>query len=93
MVPYKYYKGEDENPYHAEDVRSHLWHGEMMFVTTHQSIGYWKEEGKKCLENANDNIRKLAARHTPEQLGVVTYISALFGKWWPYDNQSWIIEY
>ena len=93
MVPYKYYKGEKDNPYPAEDVRSHFWHGEMMFVTTHQNIGGWKQEGKAWLKNANDDIRKLAARLTPEQFGVVIYISTLFGKWCPYDDQSWIVEY
>ena len=40
-----------------------------------------------------EQLRSLAARLTPEQLGVVVYISALYGKWNPYDDQSWIIEY
>ena len=90
---YKYYNREDENPFPDEDIRSHFWHGEMMFVTTHQNVGGWKQDGKNWLNNANDDIRKLAARLTPEQLGVVTYISNLFGKWCPYDDQSWLIKY
>lgn len=90
---YKCYNREDENPYPANDFRSHFWHGEMMFVTTHQKVGYWKEEGKKCLKVANGQLRGLAARLSPEQFGVVIYISALYGKWCPYDDQSWLIEY
>ncbi|MBO4443684.1 MAG: hypothetical protein J5814_02800 [Bacteroidaceae bacterium] len=95
---YKYYNREDENPYPVDDVRNKFWYGEMMFVTNvvkspHQSVGYWKEEGKKCLKDANDDIRKLAARLTPEQFGVVVYISSLFGKGCPYDGQEWILEY
>ena len=94
---YKYYNRENENPYPADDIRNKFWEGEMRFVTNvvkgPHSVGYWKEEGKKCLKNANEDIRKLAARLTPEQFGVVVYISALFGKWCPYDDQSWLIEY
>lgn len=94
---YKYYNREDENPYPADDIRNKFWEGEMRFVTNvvkgPHSIGYWKVEGKKSLKNAKEDIRKLAARLTPEQFGVVVYISALFGKWCPYDNQSWLIEY
>ena len=65
----------------------------MMFITTHQNVGHWKEEGKMCLKKANEQIRELAQRLTPEQFGVVLYITALFGKWCPYDDQSWLIEY
>jgi hypothetical protein len=65
----------------------------MMFVNTHQSVGYWKEEGKDCLKTANEDIKRLASKYTPEQFGVIIYISALFGKWCPYDDQSWLIEY
>ena len=90
---FKYYHREEDNPYATNDVRSHFWHGEMMFVTTGQKFSDWKEEGKKCLNNANEDIRKLASRLTPEQFGIVVYISALFGKWCPYDDQSWLVEY
>lgn len=92
-LTYKYYNREEENPYPNEDVRSDFWHGEMMFVTTHQKVGEWKEAGKSCLKCANEQIRNLGIRLTPEQFGVVLYISTLFGKWCPYDNQEWIFEY
>ena len=92
-LSYKYYNREAENPYINEDYRSHFWHGEMMFVTTHQSVGGWKDEGKNWLKNATEQIKNLAARLTPEQFGVVAYISALFGKWCPYDDQLWLVKY
>ena len=92
-LTFKYYNREEDNPFPHEDIRSHFWHGEMMFVTTHQKVGDWKEKGKMCLKEGNEQIRKLAARLTPEQFGVVVYISALLGKWCPYDDQSWLIKY
>jgi hypothetical protein len=92
-LSYKYYNREDENPFSSDDFRSHFWHGEMMFVNSHQKVGYWKELGKEWLRDANEQIKQLASRYTPEQFGVITYISALFGKWCPYDDQEWIVEY
>ena len=92
-LSFKYYNREPENPYPREDIKSHFWHGEMMFVTTHQSVGFWKNEGKTCLKEADEQIKSLAKRLTPEQFGVIIYISTLFGKWCPYDDQSWLIEY
>lgn len=92
-LSYKYYHREDENPFPENDVRNIFWQGEMMFVTTHQKVGEWKEEGKEFLKDANERIQVLASTLTPEQFGVVTYISALFCKWCPYDDQSWLVEY
>lgn len=89
----KYYHREAQNPFPDHNYRSLFWHGEMMFKTTHQSVGLWKEEGMNWLEYANEQVKNLAARLTPEQFGVVAYISALFGKWCPYDDQSWLINY
>ncbi|MBR4240523.1 MAG: hypothetical protein IKQ03_14145 [Prevotella sp.] len=89
----KYYHREDENPFSENDVRNMFWYGEMMFVTTHQKVGEWKEKGKEFQKKASEKIRVLASKLTPEQFGVVTYISALFGKWCPYDNQTWLIDY
>ena len=92
-LSYKYYHREDENPFPENDVRNKFWHGEMMFVTTRQNNGFWKNEGKEWLKTANDDIKELAKKYTPEQFGVLTYISALFGKWCPYNDQAWIVEY
>jgi hypothetical protein len=92
-LTFKYYNREEENPFPHEDIRSDFWHGEMMFVTTHQNVGYWKEYGRSWLIEANEQIKQLASKYTPEQFGVIAYISALFGKWCPYDDQSWLVEY
>ena len=92
-LTFKYYNREEDNPFPHEDIKNHFWHGEMMFVTTHQSVGYWKEEGRRWLKQTNEQIKQLAAKNTPEQFGVIAYISSLFSKWCPYDDQSWIVEY
>lgn len=90
---YKYYNREDKSPFDNNDVRDMFWNGEMMFATRHQKVGYWKEKGKEWLKTANDLVRQLANRCTPEQFGVVTYMSCLEGKWLPYDDLSWFSEY
>ena len=92
-LTYKYYNREEESPFAKEDIKDKFWYGEMMFVTTHQSVGKWKEDGKEWLKTANEQIKQLGSRYTPEQFGVISYISALFGKWCPYDDQLWILEY
>lgn len=96
-LSYKYYNREgwesNDCPYAQDDVRSKFWWGEMMFIRHHLSAGEWKEYGKNWLKTANEQIKQLASKYTPEQFGVITYISALFGKWCPYDDQEWILEY
>lgn len=96
-LTYKYYNREgwepNDCPYAQDDVRSKFWCGEMMFVKQHLPVGKWKEYGKKWLKTAHEQIKQLAGKYTPEQFGVITYISALYGKWCPYDDQEWIVEY
>jgi len=92
-MKYKYYNGEEKSPYPENDARSHFWWGEMMFENSHQSIDEWKELGIDWLKSANNEIKQLADKYTLEQFGLITYISCLFGKWCPYDNQEWILEY
>ena len=92
-LSFKYYNREEQNPYTANDIRNRFWHGEMMFVTSHISVGEWKANGKLFLKEANEKIQTFAAYLTQEQFGVVTYISTLFGKWMPYDDFTWIVEY
>ena len=91
--PVKYYHGEKESPFPKEDIKDHFWYGEMMFVTTGQDVEHWKNEAKGWLNMNNENIQQLVSKYSPEQLGVIAYISALYGKWSPYDDQSWLIEY
>ena len=91
-LSFKYYNREDESPFSPNDIRSKFWEGEMEFITSHQSVGYWKEQGQECLKESSEQIKQLANKYTPEQFGVITYISALYGKC-PYDDQEWIVEY
>ena len=92
-VAYKYYNREDASPFSNEDIRSKFWHGEMMFVTNHLSVGEWKESGRRWLKTANDQVLQLAQKYSPEQFGVICYITALLGKGCPYDDLTWILEY
>lgn len=93
----KYYNREgwesNDCPYAKNDVRSKFWWGEMMFIRQYLSVGTWKEHGKNWLTSADKQIKQLASKYTPEQFGVITYISALFGKWCPYDDLEWIVKY
>lgn len=92
-LTYKYYNREEEPPFSENDIRNKFWHGEMMFVTNHLNVGWAKEQGKNWLKHADDGIKLLAAKYSPEQFGVITYIYLLFRKWCPYDELSWIVEY
>lgn len=92
-LTFKYYNREEESPSPQDDIRSKFWEGEKMFVTTYQNSGLWKNEGIEWLKTANDDIKLLASKYTPEQFGLITYIAFLYSKWYPYDDPIWIIEY
>lgn len=92
-LTFKYYNREDESPFQKDDYKTKFWEGEKMYVTTHQNSGLWKNEGKECLKTANDEIKQLAAKYTPEQFGLITYIAFQYSKWYPYDAPIWIVEY
>ena len=92
-LTFKYYNREEESLFPKDDIRSKFWEGEKMFVTTHQNSGLWKNEGKEWLKTANDDIKQLASKYTPEQFGLITYIAFQYSKWYPYDDPIWIVEY
>lgn len=90
---YIYYHREDNNPFPNEDIRNKFWDGEKMFFSDHQNVSYWKLEGEKWLKTANEPIKQLASKYSPEQFGLITYIFCYLGKWFPYDDPSLILEY
>lgn len=90
---FKYYKGEDKSPYPEDDIRSKFWWGEMMYSKGDNSIVDWTKEGQIWLQEASEEIKQLANKYSPEQFGVITYISCLYGKWCPYDDPMWILDY
>lgn len=92
-LSFKYYNREDESPFPKDDIRSKFWEGEKMYVTTHQNGGLWKNEGKEWLKTANEDIKLLASKYTPEQFGLITYIAFQYSKWYPSDDPVWIVEY
>ena len=89
----KYYHREDESPFPLDDIRTKFWEGEKIYVTTHQNSGLWKNEGIEWLKTANNNIKLLANKYTPEQFGLITYLAFQYSKWYPYDDPIWIVEY
>ena len=92
-LTFKYYNREDESPFQKDDYKTKFWEGEKMYVTNHQNSGLWKNEGKEWLKTANDEIKQLAAKYTPEQFGLITYIAFQYSKWYPYDDPIWIVKY
>ena len=92
-LTFKYYNREEESLFPKDDIRSKFWEGEKMYVTTHQNSGLWKNEGKEWLKTANDDIKLLASKYTPEQFGLITYIAFQYSKWYPSDDPIWIVEY
>lgn len=89
----KYYHREDKSPFSKDDIRSKFWEGEKMFITTHQNSGLWKSEGKEWLKTANEQIKQLARKYTPEQFGLIAYIAFQYSNWYPSDDPIWIVEY
>lgn len=89
----QYYHREDESPFPKDDIRRKFWEGEKMYVTTHQNSGLWKNEGKEWLKTANEDIKLLASKYTPEQFGLITYIAFQYSKWYPSNDPVWIVEY
>ena len=92
-LSYKYYNREDVSPFPQNDIRTLFWEGEKKFVGNHQSVGYWKEQGKEWVKTANEQIKQLASKYTPEQFGVITYMSLQYCRHCPYDDLEWILKY
>ena len=92
-MTFRYYNREEYNPYSHEDIRSKFWEGEKMYVTNHQNGGSWKIKGKEWLKTANEEIKQLAAKYTPDQFGLITYIAFLYSKRYPSDDPIWIVKY
>jgi hypothetical protein len=96
----KYYHREDENPFPPDDIRNKFWHGEMMFSNLDNQEKVLREYKKSVSEWKvwlNEHKQNQAARflkeNTTEQLCVAMYITLLWGKWCPNDEQEWIFEY
>lgn len=69
------------------------WLREMMFCTNHISIDEWAEQAQEVIKNLKGRKLKFAKSMPLHQFGLVLYIEALFSKWCPYDDMSWIYEY
>lgn len=97
---FKYYKGEEQDPFHENDIRGKFWWGEKMFSGLNNQDEILHEYEKDVIEwrtwlqkHKPNQSANLLNSNTNRQLCVVFYIVLLFGKWCPYDNQEWIFEY
>lgn len=97
---FKYYNGEDESPYPRDDVRSRFWWGEMMFSRIPNLEEQFKEYEKDVvrwrkylLEHKPNQAARFLKENSNRQLCIALYIAFLWGKWCPYDDQEWLVEY
>jgi hypothetical protein len=100
LPEFKYYKGEEKDPFPEDDIRRKFWWGEQMFSRLdnleeqfkrfEKKVPRWRKWLKK--HKANQSARFLK-ENTTCQLCIALYIALLWGKWCPYDDQEWIVEY
>lgn len=100
LPEFKYYKGEEEDPFPEDDIRRKFWWGEMMFSRLpnleEQFKGFendvlrWRKWLKKNKPNQSARFLK---ENSTRQLCIALYIALLWDKWCPYDDQEWIVEY
>ena len=100
LPEFKYYKGEEENPFPEDDIRRNFWWGEMMFSQLPDLEAKFEEYEKDALEwrewlleHKPNQAAHLLNTNSTRQLCIAYYIVLLFGKWSPYDDQEWILEY
>ncbi len=100
LPEFKYYKGEEEDPFPEDDIRRKFWWGEMMFSRLHnleeQFKGYEKDVvrwRKYLLEHKPNHAVRFLRENSNRQLCIALFIALLWGRWCPYDNQEWIVEY
>ncbi|MDO4979858.1 MAG: hypothetical protein Q4E58_02995 [Prevotellaceae bacterium] len=105
IIPeFKYFKGDElefaDCPFDETDYRSKFWWGERMLYrcTNHEELLKEYEKSivdwcKWLLEHKPNQAARFIKLNTTRQLCVAFYIALLWGKWNPYDNQEWILEY
>ena len=100
LPEFKYYKGEEEDPFPEDDIRRKFWWGEMMFSRLYdieeQFKGYEKEvvEWRKfLLKHKPNQAARFLRENSNRQLCIALYIALLWKKWCPYDDQEWLVEY
>jgi hypothetical protein len=90
----KYYHGESQMPNALRDtVAEHFWYGEMMFVQDSFDMDEWKSYAKAKEKYIKEEKKKKYFSYPPEQRAILFFISELFAKWCPYDDQSWLLDY
>lgn len=100
LPEFKYYKGEEVCPFPENDIRRYFWWGEMMFSRLHNLEEQFKRYEKDVVEWRNHLLKhkpsqsaRFLKENSTRQLCIALYITLLWGKWHPYDDQEWIVEY
>ena len=89
----RYYRWQPECPFPADSPRGRFWHGEMMFVTEGLDMEEWKRKAKVSVRGMDERMKEKFLSYSEEERALLFYISNLYAKWRPYDNQDWIFEY
>ena len=90
---FKYYKGEEKNPYQTDSDKGWFWYGEMMFMSTGQSLEDWERGARETRAKLSGKDLQSASKLTDQQLGIVLYINTLFIKWCPMEDADFIFNY
>ena len=89
----KYYMGEKECPFEIGSPKGRFWHGEMMFVTGNLLMRDWKEAARTAaLDMSPENAHKFRM-YSDEHQAILIYMTNLYAKWRPYDDQEWMKDY
>ena len=102
LPEFKYYNGEDEDncPFPKNDVRSKYWWGERMFsrCSNHYELIHEYEKSVKkwriwLQKHKPNQAAHFLETNSTRQLCIAFYIVMLYGKWCPYDDLDWVLDY
>lgn len=90
----KYFNGiEDASITFEGSAKDKFSYGEMRFVKSYQVVSKWAEEAKEIRQELKGDELLFAEKLNDNQLGIVLYLEALYGKWYPYNDLNWIFQY
>lgn len=98
---YRYFKGESECPFDDNNKKT-FWELERMYFHGFEEINNehcwegWAEdlaERYRSGELPDDPRVGRIMSYPPETLPVFCYISAMKGKWFPYEDDDWELDY
>ena len=95
---YKYFKGEQENPFAAKDqLSAKWWDGEKSFHENTQSDPNFSDTVSKMLKDAikANDVTGILADETVDfnKRILIFYLDIWHSKWFPYDDLDLIFKY